>query len=254
MSGMQREKIAAGSVQRLQEWRLQIDVDMVLRGQGADAGKLRARNARAVAVAERALREGMAYLDPRVAYRRLAVHALRRERVLLEGGGALSGPLVTQHLAGAQWVLVAVATIGERLEARISEILKGERPLGVSLGLALDGFGTAAVEALAAAACGHFDEVALREELRSTTPLSPGMSGWKIEVGQKEIFGLLGGGAAGVRLSASCLMTPRKSLSMVVGLGKEVRLGGQICDFCNLRETCRHRKQAEALAQAATEK
>ena len=246
---MQRESIPADAVQLLQKWRLQIDVDMVLRGQGADSGKMRARNARAVAVAERALREGMAFVDPRVAYRRLAIHALRHERVLLEGGGALSGPLVTQHLGGAQWVLVAVASIGERLEARISEVLKDDRPLG----LALDGFGTAAVEALAAAVCGHFDEVALREELRSTTPLSPGMSGWKIEAGQKEIFGLLGAGAAGVQLSPYCLMTPRKSLSMVVGLGKEVRMGGQVCDFCNLRDTCRHRKQFEALAQTAQE-
>ncbi|MBZ5700589.1 MAG: hypothetical protein LAN84_01940 [Acidobacteriia bacterium] len=250
MSEMQREGMAAGSVQLLQDWRLQIDVDMVLRGQGADAGKMRARNARAVAVAEKALREGMGLLDPRVAYRRLAVHAVRHERVLLEGGGALSGPLVTRHLGGAQWAVVAVATIGARLEARISETLKEDR----ALGLALDGLGTAAVEALAAAACGHFDEVALREELRSTTPLSPGMSGWKIEAGQKEIFGLLDGGAAGVRLSACCLMTPRKSLSLVVGLGKEVRMGGEVCDFCGLRETCRHRKQYEALAQAAREK
>ncbi len=246
---MQRESIPAGAVQLLQDWRLQIDVDMVLRGQGADAGKMRARSARAVAVAEKALREGMVFLAPCVAYRRLALRAVRHERVLLEGGGALSGPLVTQHLAGAQEVLVAVATIGERLEARISEAMRDDPPLG----LALDGLGTAAVEALAAAVCGHFDEVALREELRSTTPLSPGMSGWKIEVGQKEIFGLLGAGAAGVRLSAYCLMTPRKSLSMVVGLGKEVRLGGQVCDFCNLRETCRHRKQTEASAQAAPE-
>jgi len=246
---MQRETIAAGSVQLVQDWRLQIDVDMVLRGQGADAGKLRARNARAVAIAERALREGMALLDPRVAYRRLAVRSVRHERVLLEGGGMLSGPLVVQHLAGAQQVVVAVATIGERLEARISEAMRDDPPLG----LALDGFGTAAVEALAAAACQHLNDLALREELRSTTPLSPGMSGWNIEVGQREIFGLLGDGAAGVQLSPYCLMTPRKSLSMVVGIGKEVRMGGQVCDFCGLRETCRHRKQYEASARAAQE-
>ena len=52
----------------LREWDLQIDVDGVLRGQGADPAIIRSRSPRLVACAEQALEEGLQYLQPAVAY------------------------------------------------------------------------------------------------------------------------------------------------------------------------------------------
>lgn len=51
------------------------------------------------------------------------------------------------------------------------------------------------------------------------------------------------GVAIGVRLNPAFPMIPQKSLSMVIGIGREVREDGILCDFCNLRETCRHRQR-----------
>lgn len=234
---MKQERDAAGVARQLSELPLEVDVDQVLRAQGADPARIRARQPRAVALAERALREGKRVLDPRVVCRADTVRSVRHERVLLGGGGELRGAFVAQQLGSAERIVVIVATLGEKMDQRIVEA----QSYDVSLALALDGFGTAAIEALSMSICRHFGEVAARESLHSSLPLSPGMSGWDLRTGQREIFGLVDAASIGVRLSPAFLMIPQKSLSLVIGMGKDVREGGSLCEFCNLRETCRHR-------------
>ncbi|MBZ5526697.1 MAG: hypothetical protein LAN71_02185 [Acidobacteriia bacterium] len=143
----------------------------------------------------------------------------------------------TEMLGREQLDLVIVATLGEKLDALIAAMQTRD----ISLALALDGFGTAAIEALSMSICRHFGEVAERESLHSSLPFSPGMAGWDLQTGQRGIFGLLDAASIGLRLSPSFLMIPQKSLSLVIGIGREVREGGSLCEFCNLRETCRHR-------------
>ena len=219
----------------LRDWDLSLDVDQVLRAQGADPAVLRARRPALVDAAEQALQEGLAYLAPVAAYRELAVESLRHERLFLTGG-VLTGPLVAQHLRSAQQVVVLACTIGDALERVISEAMS-EDPVR---GLALDGLGSAAAEGLAAAAAAHFEDQARAQGLHTTIPLSPGMVGWPVEEGQAEIFSLVDGGEAGISLTSGGMMVPRKSISLVLGVGKDVAAEGRSCDFCNLRETCRY--------------
>jgi hypothetical protein len=219
----------------LRDWDLSLDVDQVLRAQGADPAVIRARRPALVDAAEQALQEGLAYLAPVAAYRELAVESLRHERLFLTGG-VLTGPLVAQHLRSAQQVVVLACTIGDALERVISEAMS-EDPVR---GLALDGLGSAAAEGLAAAAAAHFEDQARAQGLHTTIPLSPGMVGWPVEEGQAEIFSLVDGGEAGISLTSGGMMVPRKSISLVLGVGKDVAAEGRSCDFCNLRETCRY--------------
>ena len=132
----------------LSSWTLQLSADDILRGQGADPAVIRARRPRLVDLAERALEAGRGLLQPRVAFSRLKVTGLRHERLTLDGG-VLQGPLIAQHLAAAEDVAVMVCTVGDRLEAEVAQAMD-EDP---SYALAMDGVGSAAVEALAAAAC-----------------------------------------------------------------------------------------------------
>jgi hypothetical protein len=219
-------------------WLEGLDVNGILRGQGADAASVRRRNPRLVAVAERAAREGIDLLDPRVAYRRLAVRSVQPGRVLLEDGGELTGPLVAAGLSCATEVAVAVATIGERVETRVCRMFGRDLPYA----LALDGLGSAAVEALVSAARQHFRQLRGDHGAGVTIALCPGMEGWPLAAGQAEIFALLGIEPAGVRVSAAGQMLPRKSLSMVVGLGPHARQDGRTCDHCGLRASCRHQE------------
>jgi hypothetical protein len=221
----------------LRNWELAIDVDAVLRSQGSDPEAIRVRGGALMDLAEKALEEGKAYLSPIVAYRWLAIESLHHERIHLEGGARLTGSLISQHLGAAKQIVGVLCTIGDRLEEKVSEVM-GEDP---AYGLALDGFGSAAVEALANAVCYHFETQVAEEEYRASIPLSPGMVGWPVEVGQREIFDILGDDNAGVRLTSSSMMIPRKSLTMVMGFGPEVGNEGHPCDYCSMRETCRYK-------------
>jgi len=79
------------------------------------------------------------------------------------------------------------------------------------------------------------------------------MADWAVEVGQKQIFTLLDTEKIGLKLTSSSLMIPRKSVSMVVGLGPEVMKGAGTCAYCGLRETCRYQDHY-AIAQSQNQK
>lgn len=219
----------------LEDWSLSLTVDQVLRGQGMDPAVARERRGRLVEAAEWALKESLPLFRPRVALREYAVVGLRHRRLLLEGG-SLEGPLIAQHLAGAKRVAVMVCTIGPDLEAVTSELMRSEPVLG----MAMEGAGTAGVEMLSVLACNRLEAEAKTEGLHASIPLSPGMMGWPVDPGQRQVFSLVDAGQIGVRITPSLMMSPRLSVSQVVGFGEEKMLEGRTCDLCSLKDTCRY--------------
>ena len=222
----------------LRDWQLTIDADMVLRGQGADPAVIRSRKPRLAEIAERAVLEGAALIEPRVAYRFLQIEAMRHEQLILADGVPLAGSLIAQHLSPARYVAVAVCTVGTAIDMRISALM----PLDPAYALALDGFGSAAAESLGTALCAHLEQDAARRDYCTSVPLSPGMVGWPVDIGQPQIFGNLDAEAIGVTLNESAQMIPRKSTSLVLGFAPTPFEAGTPCDFCALRSTCRHQR------------
>jgi hypothetical protein len=219
----------------LDRWTLELHADDVLRGQGADPGVIRARRPALVALAERAIEVGRPLLQPKVATASFSPSGLRHERLALNGG-ALAGPLIAQHLGAAEQVIVMVCTVGEGIDTEIARRMDEDPPFA----LALDGVGSAAAEALAAEACARFEAEARARGWRASLPLSPGMVGWPVAEGQAQIFALVDAGEAGVHLTESGMMVPRKSLSLVLGLGAKLQAAGSACEYCTLHETCRY--------------
>ncbi|MGD2039397.1 MAG: hypothetical protein PVH11_01135 [Anaerolineae bacterium] len=220
---------------------LRLTIDDVLRAQGGDPVAIRARRPAFADLAERALDEGLPLLQPRLTQRRLAVQHLLHECLALAGGAVLSGPLVTQHLASASEVVVMLCTIGLDLETRADEVMAED----MLYGLALDGVGSAAVEALAVAACHYVEQQAADQGWRASVPINPGMVGWPVGEGQQQIFNILAAAAKEITLTATGMMIPRKSLSMVLGLGTNVSDGGSSCDYCSMGDRCRYRSPAD---------
>jgi len=215
---------------------LDFDVDAVLRGQGADPDAIRKRSPKLVETAEYALEEGRALLEPKTLYRELDVDALRHERLVLKGGATLTGKLVSEHLGSAKRVISFLCTVGDALETYAAEVSRED----IVYGLALDGVGSAAVEALSNAACRYFEDQAAGDGLQSSIPISPGMIGWPVDVGQPEIFAILEPEQINVSLNKFGMMRPRKSLTMVLGFGTTMQTAGRTCDYCVMRETCRY--------------
>jgi hypothetical protein len=109
------------------------------------------------------------------------------------------------------------------------------------LGMSLDGLANGAVENLGTEVCRYFERKAVQRGWQCSLPVSPGMDGWPLAVAQKQLFTLVDSSLVGVQLTESAVMLPLKSASMVLGLGANITVQGEPCNFCNLRETCRYR-------------
>jgi hypothetical protein len=224
----------------VRDWQLNIDADLVLRGQGADPAIIRQRRPRLLAIAERAAAEGSSLIDPIAVYRTLPIVSVKHQQLTLAGGAQLTGSLLVDQLAPARSVALIVCTIGSRLDERISALM----PSDPSYALALDGFGSVATEALGAAVCRRLEEAAAHKQQCVSVPFNPGMIGWPVDVGQPQIFSLLDTDAIGVTLNDSAQMIPRKSASMVLGFAPTPFTAGRACDFCALRNTCRYQDRS----------
>lgn len=86
------------------------------------------------------------------------------------------------------------------------------------------------------------DEVA-KNGLKITNRYSPGYCDWDITE-QKKLFQIFPEKYLDISLTESCLMIPIKSVSGVVGIGKEVHYNEYICNLCKDR-SCTYRKSAK---------
>jgi hypothetical protein len=234
---MTATQLTAGQTEIRGEWDLAIDADMVLQRQGANAGRVRLRQPRLVTLAERAITEGQSWIRPEVAYRILKIQEVKQGLVILTNGVEWRGLGIARKLAGADFAIAAVATVGAEIEKQILRATN-DAP---AFALALDGYATAAVGALIILVRRYFADLAEGGKLTTTAPLYPGTNDWELAAAQTQLFAVVDASSIGVKLNASFLMTPCKSVSMVIGAGVELQPGGEPCDECGAATTCRHR-------------
>jgi hypothetical protein len=220
------------------DWQFAVTADMVLQRQGANATKVRLRQPRLLALAERAIAEGQSSIRPAVAYRILRIQEEKPALVVLANGTELTGHGVARKLAGAELAIATIATVGAEIERQILRATKED----AAFALALDGYATAAVGALIIAFRQYLADLVAAERLTTTTPLYPGTNDWELAAAQTELFSLVDAAPIGVRVTASFLMTPCKSVSMVIGAGAKMPAAMlEPCDECGASSTCRHR-------------
>lgn len=214
--------------------KLNICPEDVLFAQAADAAVVSRRNPRLLEVAERASRTAEELISPLVIYRKLVIVSRSKNKIHLIGGYNLTGELLIQQLSGAQAVIVAICTVGNRLEKKASSYGNND----ISYSFALDSAGSVAADLLVKQAYKYFSEIFANQGWRTTIPFNPGMVGWPLLHGQREIFNILDGLNRDVELGVSGLMNPLKTISMVVGAGPDIDPHGQACEFCTNRERC----------------
>lgn len=213
----------------------EIDLDLLWRFEGvASEGRQPSRASKRMAA--RLLPEALNLVEPRAYYQKFGVRAARKKRLELEEGARFSGGLVAHLLGGAQEVIVMVCTLGAALENRASRYFAEGYP---ARGYLLDGLGTVALGMLAERARQEIVNSAQARGLQASTPISPGHADWALAE-QRMLFDLLPSRETGVSLTGTYLMTPRKSLSMVMGLGLQMitHEEGTQCQYCSLQKNC----------------
>ena len=149
------------------------------------------------------------------------------------------GKIILRQLRGAEAYTLFICTSGVEFEA-YQQRLKTEGDM-VHVFIA-DALGSVIAEK-----CADQMEHCLQESIdklgwHHTNRFSPGYCGWHVSQ-QQLLFPLFQGHTCGVRLTDSSLMLPIKSVSGIIGLGKEVRHLDYTCSLCNFEKCYKRRKK-----------
>ncbi|MGH7350213.1 MAG: vitamin B12 dependent-methionine synthase activation domain-containing protein, partial [Candidatus Rokuibacteriota bacterium] len=220
---------------------LAIDRGEVLRFQGykKDAD---VPSAPVLAILEEALALGRRLMAPRLVYRAAAVTGGLADRIDA-GGERLHIPQIGRLWGSLEAVGAGICTVGEAIDARVHELFDArEFPLAVML----DSVGSAAAESLAEYANDLLCQTGLPAGMNVTNRISPGYAGWDTAE-QAALFRLCPGHPIGVSLNEACFMTPGKSISWLVGVGREARVDHYFtqCRRCWMRD-CAYRRAPAA--------
>lgn len=214
----------------IMDLKLDLDKEEILRYQGYSRKKVKEPNQNILRITEEEINRGYSLFKPQGIYSLIKIKGFALEgRINLESGLIFRfAKSIIKQLKGASHLLVGVVTIGDLLEKKVSELFShGEFPQA----LALDAVGTVAVEDFSRKVRKLARQEVIEQSFKTSRHFSPGYSGW--EVSQQEIvFKSIPSDNIGVRLSKGFMMLPQKSLSWVIGAGKEIIVSSEEENKC----------------------
>jgi hypothetical protein len=110
-------------------------------------------------------------------------------------------------------------------------------------GYVYDVVGSEAVEAATDLMQNNLEESVKQSGYLITNRFSPGYCGWMV-VEQHKLFSLIPDNYCGIRLTESALMDPIKSVSGIIGIGKNVKRAPYTCSFCDMKDCIYRRTKA----------
>lgn len=208
----------------------------VLRYMGAAGAKGECR-----AQAAQVLAEAQQQFPPRYVYKISTVERRSGCIVLPEIPLRLSGRLAESMLGRCHHAAVLLCTLGLRFEQQV----RAYQARDMTKAVMLDACGSALVEA----GCDQAEQE-LREKFPGaylTERFSPGYGDLPLTLQPTICTALDSQRRLGVYASASCMLTPQKSVTALVGLADEpqpAHIRG--CAHCSLREQCSLRKEGRS--------
>ena len=174
------------------------------------------------------------HITPRFVKSRFAV-TMADNGVILENGLVLQGEDIKKHLAGCEECYVICATVGIGAD----NFIRTMSAMGGVYALVADGAATAAVEAVCDSVENTLRAELKEEKLYLTWRYSPGYGDFPFTQ-QPEILSLLKADKLiGVSCNDSCIMTPAKSVTAVMGIAKtKPAEKTRSCDRCPNKENC----------------
>jgi hypothetical protein len=146
------------------------------------------------------------------------------------------------YMKNSEKIALFVCTAGEGFSVYSNQYNKKGDYLK---GFIVDSMGSLVVEKSMDFIQKKLEEEVLLSGIRITNRYSPGYCDWKVQ-DQQQLFGLLPENPYNISLSESSLMIPIKSVSGIIGIGKNVRKRKYSCDICR-NSTCIYRKVKSSL-------
>jgi len=219
---------------------LQLEMEFVLWCQGEDpSGQL--SRAQQTSLNRELLLESRQLLKPSVVYHLFRLREVREQSVVLDGSATFRGHLLADRFGLVEQVALALCTVGSGLDERTSWYRESGDEVRAVL---LDGIGTAAIGELAEQTHQLIRDEAQERGWRASAAFQPGQLDWPLE-DHKVFFDLLPAEELGLRLDSQHLMVPSKSISLAMGLGKEMLplAMDRACKYCPLAANCRFSRE-----------
>lgn len=149
------------------------------------------------------------------------------------------GSIIERQLHGSEAYALFICTAGTEYEAWQQQLK--ERGDMVRVFIA-DALGSVIAEKCADVMEEHLQQSIDKLQWHHTNRFSPGYCGWHVSE-QQLLFPLFQGHTCGVRLTDSSLMLPIKSVSGLMGIGKEVRRFDYTCGLCDFKQCFKRRQK-----------
>jgi len=212
---------------------LKIDEEEVLRYQGCHNNKLQKVHNAITKITREEIERGHHLFEPKGISSPVKIKQISFSsgRVGLKNGISLNfSPSIMNLLKGASYLVLGVATIGSSLENKVSGLFsQGEYPQAI----ALDAVGTVSVRSLSNYMRSLVCREAKEQNFQVTEYFSPGSADWDISQ-QKNIFQMIPVDKIGVKLTETYMMIPQKSLSWIIGIGKNITITAKYVHSCQI--------------------
>jgi hypothetical protein len=139
--------------------------------------------------------------------------------------------IIFTQLQQSDSVALFMCTAGDEIGMRSSRAMKEGDLLK---GYIYDVVGSEIAEAAADLMQAELERAMLLVGKKITNRYSPGYCGWDVSE-QRKLFQLFPGDFCGIRLTDSALMNPVKSVSGIIGIGRDVRYNPYTCVMCNMK-------------------
>ncbi|WP_242826069.1 Vitamin B12 dependent methionine synthase activation subunit [Desulfurispora thermophila] len=213
---------------------VQISEDDVSRtGWGPGAGL---SNANSRSLLNEILQEALELARAEAVCRVVPVLGISDSKIFLAGGQALTSKLLVRLACTAQSLFLAVCTLGREIDRRVEEYSRAGLTAHAYF---LDIAGTCIIEAAGRQLVSMIKEQLASSGLQITIPLGPGHSYWESLQDQQIIYDLVNPTRIGVSILESGVMLPKKSVSMVMGIGHQLPpSAANHCHYCSMGQKC----------------
>lgn len=188
---------------------------------------------------EKTIEKSYNIITPKICYEKYSFSLDEAaKKIIFENGNYFSGDYIVKKLAGADYLIVSVATLGSGIDKKALECFSNSDYLK---GMIYNAIGDEALSYICRKFWLELVKDAKREGCGITHRLSPGHNDWDIK-DQAVVFQLLNTCSIGVTLNDSFMMEPIKSVSVIYGLGKNIEIStvDHDCIDCEL-ENCNYR-------------
>ena len=145
--------------------------------------------------------------------------------------------IVYSQIRKSEAVAVFLATAGDRLGIMSRQAMKEGDLLK---GYVYDIIGSEVADGAAGIMQDELEKTIKAGGEKITNRYSPGYCGWDVAE-QHKLFRLMPANFCGISLNDSALMSPEKSVSGFIGIGREVRFNDYTCGLCDM-EDCIYRR------------